>query len=375
MIAAAGSLSVRSSNSARKESINSRLQDTYWDSLDIVRHKNADGEDRFYSSKPPLMATIIAGEYWILHKLTGWTLGDHPFELGRIMLVTFNLLPLLVGWMCLPRSSRIGERVIGGASALVATVCFATMMSAFSAALTNHLWAFVTGILATYDASRIWRGSKNPLYFVGRAFGHVSVYLRIACGEFCRGVVLLVGVCRYAADNFFCSPRGPAGCRDVLWHELHRARNLEAAVLVWRGRCQCRRGDQERTQQLVQLRVHSRDRRRETGYWKDPKSMNPVDLVEPSKWYYAFNGLLGHHGNFSLTPNFAAVFPGEVLMIRARSWDMRLYGLLVVGVVSFVCIFICGDWISDSAIRRPDQRVSTIALAPSALAVGRDAGF
>ena len=28
-------------------------------------------EGHLYSSKPPLLATLMAGEYWVIHKLTG----------------------------------------------------------------------------------------------------------------------------------------------------------------------------------------------------------------------------------------------------------------------------------------------------------------
>ncbi len=33
----------------------------------------------FYSSKPPLLSTLVAGLYWLLQKLFGWTLEHDPF--------------------------------------------------------------------------------------------------------------------------------------------------------------------------------------------------------------------------------------------------------------------------------------------------------
>ena len=44
-----------------------------------------------YSSKPPLLATLMAGEYWLINHVTGATLGEHPYEIGRFMLVTINV--------------------------------------------------------------------------------------------------------------------------------------------------------------------------------------------------------------------------------------------------------------------------------------------
>jgi len=37
---------------------------TDWYTIDMVRHKGTDGREHFYSSKPPLLATLLAGEYW-----------------------------------------------------------------------------------------------------------------------------------------------------------------------------------------------------------------------------------------------------------------------------------------------------------------------
>jgi hypothetical protein len=67
-----------------------------WDTIDAVVHPGADGRLHLYSSKPPLLPVLLAGPYWLAHRMTGWTLGDHPFELGRLLLVFFGLLPLAV---------------------------------------------------------------------------------------------------------------------------------------------------------------------------------------------------------------------------------------------------------------------------------------
>ena len=32
-----------------------------WDTIDKVRHRNRDGQQRFYSSKPPLLPTLKSG--------------------------------------------------------------------------------------------------------------------------------------------------------------------------------------------------------------------------------------------------------------------------------------------------------------------------
>ena len=55
-----------------------------WDTIDAVVHPDPAGRLHLYSSKPPLLSVLCAGPYWLLHRVTGWTLGDHPFEVGRL---------------------------------------------------------------------------------------------------------------------------------------------------------------------------------------------------------------------------------------------------------------------------------------------------
>ena len=41
----------------------------------MVRHKDAEGHFHLYSSKPTLLTTLLAGEYWLIYHTTGATLG------------------------------------------------------------------------------------------------------------------------------------------------------------------------------------------------------------------------------------------------------------------------------------------------------------
>ena len=65
-----------------------------WNSIDKVRHLGADGSQHYYSSKPPLLATMVAGVYWLVHQITGMTLTQYPAYVPRLILLLFNL-PLL----------------------------------------------------------------------------------------------------------------------------------------------------------------------------------------------------------------------------------------------------------------------------------------
>ena len=68
-----------------------RTRDKKWYTIDMVRHKGADGREHYYSSKPTLLPTLLAGEYWVLHKLTGWDIRDNPLLVIRSVLLLTNL--------------------------------------------------------------------------------------------------------------------------------------------------------------------------------------------------------------------------------------------------------------------------------------------
>ena len=114
-----------------------------WDTIDMVKHKGADGADHLYSSKPPLMATLMAGEYWLIYRATGATLGEYPYEIGRFMLVTINVIPMLVYFYVLALlAERLGttdwSRIF-----MLAAACFGTFLTTFAVSINNHLPAAV----------------------------------------------------------------------------------------------------------------------------------------------------------------------------------------------------------------------------------------
>ncbi|MCA9269448.1 MAG: hypothetical protein KDA41_13295, partial [Planctomycetales bacterium] len=110
-------------------SIDGIICETNWDTIDMVQHQDAEGVWRQYSSKPPLLPTLLAGPYWLIHRATGWTLGDHPYEIGRLLLVLANLLPLLLTMALVAGVvERLGVTDFGKL-AVVAAACGATLLT------------------------------------------------------------------------------------------------------------------------------------------------------------------------------------------------------------------------------------------------------
>src|ERR1051325_3291484 len=70
-----------------------------WQSVDKVLHPET---NEFYSSKPPLLSTLVAGLYWLLQLLTGWRFVGaraeplHANEIVRSLLLIINGVPFAI---------------------------------------------------------------------------------------------------------------------------------------------------------------------------------------------------------------------------------------------------------------------------------------
>ena len=72
-----------------------------WQTIDLVRHRGPDGRQHYYSSKPPLFPTMVAGVYGAVRGVTGLTLEERPFFVGRWVLAIVNLPMVAILYGCL----------------------------------------------------------------------------------------------------------------------------------------------------------------------------------------------------------------------------------------------------------------------------------
>ncbi|HEY7152823.1 MAG TPA: hypothetical protein VH575_02590, partial [Gemmataceae bacterium] len=132
----------------------------------------------FYSTKPPLLTFLVAGEYWLLQKTFGWSLQnttggerDQRFAVVRVCLLTFNLLPFVI-YLCL--LARLAERfgvTDWGRLFVVAAACFGTLMTPFLITLNNHTLAACSIVVAVYATVRIQSDSAESwLWFILAGF-------------------------------------------------------------------------------------------------------------------------------------------------------------------------------------------------------------
>ena len=114
-----------------------------WDSIDKVQHLGADGQPHFYSSKPTLFPTIVAGIYLGLKTTLKLDLATNTRITAQAILLLVNLLPWLL-FLCMLAATLEKIQVRDWARYfVVAAAGFGTFLSTFVVTLNNHLPAAV----------------------------------------------------------------------------------------------------------------------------------------------------------------------------------------------------------------------------------------
>jgi hypothetical protein len=171
-----------------------------WDTIDMVKHKDDEGQWRLYSSKPPLLATLYAAPYWVVYKIANAfdgeseggtegetagetaapiTLGTHPYEIGRGLLVLYNVVPMVIYFLLLGRLLDRFGTTDWGRIFIMAAAALGTFLTTFAVTLNNHLPAAVSAVVTLWAAARIWYdGEQCPCYYI---FAGFFAALAVAC--------------------------------------------------------------------------------------------------------------------------------------------------------------------------------------------------
>lgn len=148
-----------------------------WHTIDLVKHRGRDGREHYYSSKPTLLTTMLAGEYWLLKAATGATLEHKTYYVARIMLVLTNVLPLVLGLVVLAALIERLSDSDGARLFAVAAACFGTFLTPFSVTLNNHLIAAVSLIFALAVIVPMLRANRydwGRMFLAGLAMGFLA---------------------------------------------------------------------------------------------------------------------------------------------------------------------------------------------------------
>jgi hypothetical protein len=283
-----------------------------WESIDKVLRRDT---NEFYSSKPPLLPTLVAGEYWVMRHLFDWSITDPRGQVIRTVLLTVNWVPLVVYLVLLSRLVKRFGTTDWGRVYVLAAGCFATFLTPFVVTLNNHSVATCACLFSLYSVVKIWsaepargkdgkpmkapssvRDDRMALHFLSAGFfAGFTATNELPAASF--AVLLLIAL--------ILRKPGPA-----LLLSLPAAALPVAAFLV--------------TNYLALGRltpayseVHGPWYQYEGSFWDASRGpRHGIDWANESKAVYGFHFLLGHHGLFSLTPVFFLGLVGMVVGLR-----------------------------------------------------------
>ncbi|QDS98932.1 hypothetical protein [Adhaeretor mobilis] len=303
-----------------------------WNSIDMVQHRGSDGELHLYSSKPPLLYTIIAGEYWLLQKLTGWTLEEKPYHVGRAILLTVNILPFaLMMYLLAKLVDRFGQ-TDWGRIFVMACACLGTMLTTFAVVMNNHTIGAVSTAIALYAFVQIWFAENE------NEGNH-----RIRWYALCGLAAAFTATNELPALSFFALAGLALFFKDRLaWFKGF----LPAAVVVvvaffatnYVAHNSLRppymhRSDTDPEDNWYAY-TYTVEGKQIESYWQNPKG---VDIGEPSKATYAFHALVGHHGIFSLTPVWLMTLTGLAIWLTGGTLQQKQMAAGI-AALSLICL-------------------------------------
>lgn len=303
------------------------LKEPTWDTIDMVQHKGRDGELHLYSSKPPLFTLFLAGQYWVVNKATGNTLGTHPYEIGRLLVLLNNVLPMLVLFFVI---AAIAERLgmsDWGRIFVVAAATLGTQLNTFAIVINNHLPAAVSAAVAVYAWVRIRVDGDDR----GRWFLLAGLFAALTVANELPALAFL---CALGLALLWHYPR-----QTLVWY-------APAAIVVGAAYFgtnyvaheslrppYMHRSDTDPKDNWYDYSYEINGRVRDS-YWRDPQG---IDLGEPSRVDYAMHVLVGHHGVFSLTPMWLLSVVGMgVWLARGRPAEREL--ALIVLALTVICL-------------------------------------
>ncbi|MDX1967654.1 MAG: hypothetical protein SFV23_10815, partial [Planctomycetaceae bacterium] len=269
-----------------------------WDTIDLVYTGG-----HFYSSKPPLMVTWVAGVVWLICRTTGWTFAGDMAAINAVTLLLIHGLPFVLGLVGFARWLSRRMESYHGALFVLSVAAFGTLLSPFLTSLNNHSPAAAGVLLALLCWWRPAAKSTREGVLRFASWGFAASWA--ACHDLpaaaFTAVMLLaaIGVSpRFTLLCFIPAAALPvAGFFASNWAAIG---SLAPAYSGYGGE----------TYRFLYEGVPS--------YWLQPQG---VDRALDSPWVYLLNCTIGHHGWWSLTPVWCmAYWPG---ISSTRKFDAR----------------------------------------------------
>lgn len=281
-----------------------------WDTIDLVHV-----DDHFYSTKPPLLTSIVAGITWGLQRITGWNLLDDTQSLTALVLIIINIIPFVASlWVWVLILDQIAAKT--WTRLFVLTIAaFGTLLTPFLMAFNNHTVAAAAVTFAIYGLLQILSErsiAKAPWSFALCGFAASWA----TANELPAALFLLIA---------FILAWRQSSRLTLAWFVPAAAIPLVALVVTnviatgsWKPFYADYGTDKYR---FVIDGIPS--------YWSEPHG---IDRNLDSPGMYFVHCTVGHHGLLSLTPIALLALAGWIVPIRMQ--DRTLKTLLRLGFLT-----------------------------------------
>lgn len=280
----------------------------------------------FYSSKPPLLPTLIAGGYALLRGLTGWTLESHPQLVVRTLLAVFNLAPLaLFLWLYARHAAACTESLFDRAFCLVAAA-FGTFITSYAVTLNNHTPAALVCFFILYVVRRLSQVRDGPPQPArdrsNRTAQHVVAGLLAGLLPSLDFLAVPFCVCVFAwllwKDRRRClAAFVPAAAAPIAAFFVTNWLVMESLLPAYAFK-------------FTELYRYP------GSFWESPRG---IAANTDSTLFYLFNMLLGHHGWFSHTPLFIPLAAAMLIRWRRGPDGLPGFNLFVLANFALVTVF------------------------------------
>lgn len=284
-----------------------------WSSIDKVRH-----EGHFYSSKPPLYPTMVAGLYWLIKKTTGLSLNRNLDDVAHIILIVVNLIPMLIALLLICLMVERYAKTDFARYFVVTAGCFGTLLTPFLLTLNNHSVAASSAVFTLYPLMRILldQEHKKRYFFLAGLFAMFT-----CCNELPAALfgLIVFGLLFKANPRLTLFVFAPAALLPLIGFF---ATNY-AATGGWKP-----------FYMYYGTEKYLYEHRGIPSYWNNPQGL---DRNLDSPLVYLFHCTLGHHGIFSLSPIYLLTLFSWLRMRNSR--DNILQPLLWISLCLSLIVF------------------------------------
>ena len=290
-----------------------------WSTIDKVRYRSSETEPwHFYSSKPPLLSTMVAGLYAIERATLGYGLVHHTALVTRLLLLIVNVIPFYLSL----RSLRTSLQLLGSGPYarifVLAVAGFGSILNPYLTTLNNHTPAVACAMFGITAAARILVSRRAVAPSVSTVsvapvrswdFALLGFFAALTC---CFELpAAQMGVLAFVLAVVVC-PR-----RTVAWFIPAAALPLIAFFVTnWMAT-----GGVKPFYATYGTDTYVYEHNGIPSYWTNPRDL---DANTESTPVYLFHCIFGHHGLLSLTPVMLVTVCGTLLAFRRKAEDRDL---------------------------------------------------